>query len=862
MRSFLIIVVLGLVSLAARADHIIGGEMYYAYLGKNGTKNQYRITLKLFVRCDATSAQFDDAVDISLYDGTGRKVGDMSGVPRNKVEKYTATDVDPCIVNPPYICYQIGYYSQVVDLDPNTSGYIATFQRCCRRTNLTNIYSENNNVGATYYTTIPGTANGFDSNNSPVFNTEKGVIVCANNRFVYNYAAQDPDGDSLVYSFSTAYDGASRDVPKPPTSPPPPYQEVSYKSPFSASQPLGDKVTIDPKTGVISGIAPKSGLYIVTVSAREYRNGLYIGEHKKEFQFTVENCVRQVVASLPDKFIDCDGYVINFINNSTPNKEYIWDFGDGHTLTTTDRSTFPYQYKDTGTYRVKLMVDRSSSCGDSAYSTVKVYPVLKPSFAIAGLCITKPTNFINTSRNDIGNIEYYKWDFGETGLQNDTSNLASPTWQYTRPGDYTISLFTRTTKGCEKSISNKISIYDKPPFTASGDTLLCFYDGLQLHAESELTGSYSWRPLYNITGEQTPTPYVTPKKDTAYTVTFTDQTGCINSKTVKIDVVRQLIIKAPADSTICTGDPVDLVARSDHPYSFTWTQIDTRQVVGRGQKITVTPPRSVSYQLQANLGTCLARDTVSYRTVDPPRAYAGLDTTICYGEKIWLQASGGTYYSWTPTATVASPQQPRTLVWPKDTTTYVVTVTDTLGCPKPVQAAVVVNVVPPVPAFAGNDTIVTKGQPFQLHGTGGLVYRWSPPDGLSNPNIPDPITNLNREIVYHLKVYSKEGCLGEDDIRVRFMSGPEIYVPTAFTPNGDGINDIFRPIPVGVTKLEFFKVYNRWGEEVYSTREYLKGWDGKRNGRVMDAGTYVWIVQGVNEVGQTIQKKGTVVLIR
>ena len=110
--------------------------------------------------------------------------------------------------------------------------------------------------------------------------------------------------------------------------------------------------------------------------------------------------------------------------------------------------------------------------------------------------------------------------------------------------------------------------------------------------------------------------------------------------------------------------------------------------------------------------------------------------------------------------------------------------------------------------------------------------------------------------------YTREGCLGEDDIRVRFMSGPNIYVPNAFTPNGDGVNDVFRPLPVGITKLELFRVFNRWGEEVFRTNEYMKGWDGKTRGRVADAGTYVWIVQGTNTAGEQMEKRGTVTLIR
>lgn len=862
MRTVFLITILGLISLASRADHIIGGEMYYTWLSATGTGNNYQITLKLFVRCDATNAQIDPDVNIAIYDGAGNYYTTLREVPRNNLEQYTATDIDPCIVNPPYVCYQIAYYTTQVSLPFKPAGYYATFQRCCRRTRLTNIFSDDNNVGGTYFTKIPGTANNFDRNSGPRFSAEKGTIVCANSRFRYDYAATDPEGDSLVYSFSTAYTGGDRDDPKPDRSAAPPYTPVSYNAPFSASQPLGDKAAIDPKTGVISGIAPRAGLYIVTVSVNEYRNGVFIGEHKKEFQFTVENCVRQVVAALPDKFADCDGFVINFVNNSTPNKAYVWDFGDGNTYSTNSLATFPHTYADTGTYRVKLTVDPSSSCGDSAFSTVRVYPQLLPSFDFSGLCTTQPTQFTNTSTNDVGTFDYFKWDFGVTAATNDTSNHQAPTWQYTTPGNYTVKFFMSTTKGCEKEITKTIEIYDKPPFTSTGDTLHCIKDELQLHAESAMAGSFSWAPLYNIRGENTADPFVSPQKDTAYDVTFTDLTGCVNTKRVHIDVRDTLLVKTSADSVICTGDPVDLTATADGNYAFTWVNLDTRQIISRTNTVTVTPAGTGAYYVQVDLGSCNSRDSIFFRTVDPPDAFAGLDTTVCFGEKVLLQASGGAYYSWSPAETLTSPRQASTVAWPKDTTTYTVTVTDTLGCPKPVTAQRTIAVVPPVPAFAGNDTIIIKGQPFRLNASGGVQYLWSPADGLSSTTIPDPVTNYDRDITYHVKVYTQEGCMGEDDIHVRFMTGPEIYIPNAFTPNGDGVNDVFRPMPVGFTKMEYFRIYNRWGEEIFSSVQYLKGWDGKKNGSPAAADTYVWIVGGTNIAGQTVEKRGTVTLIR
>ena len=106
------------------------------------------------------------------------------------------------------------------------------------------------------------------------------------------------------------------------------------------------------------------------------------------------------------------------------------------------------------------------------------------------------------------------------------------------------------------------------------------------------------------------------------------------------------------------------------------------------------------------------------------------------------------------------------------------------------------------------------------------------------------------------------GCKGFDTVFVKVYKGPEYYLPNSFTPNNDGVNDIFRPIPVGIVSTEYFKIYNRNGLLLFQTNIWLKGWDGKYNGMSQPIGTYVWLIKGVDKRGNVIEKKGTVVLIR
>jgi gliding motility-associated-like protein len=174
-----------------------------------------------------------------------------------------------------------------------------------------------------------------------------------------------------------------------------------------------------------------------------------------------------------------------------------------------------------------------------------------------------------------------------------------------------------------------------------------------------------------------------------------------------------------------------------------------------------------------------------------------------------------------------------------------------------------------VRAFAGNDTVVVTGQPLQLQATGGLNFSWSPSLGLSDALIPNPVALFDAtpaEGYYRYKVVVTDqiGCVDSAYMRVQvFASGPEIYVPNAFTPNGDGKNDFFQIVAAGIQKVEVFRLYNRWGQMVYeSPITHSRGWDGNVSGKPQPSDTYVWMVKATDYLGNPIFKRGTFVLLR
>ena len=177
-----------------------------------------------------------------------------------------------------------------------------------------------------------------------------------------------------------------------------------------------------------------------------------------------------------------------------------------------------------------------------------------------------------------------------------------------------------------------------------------------------------------------------------------------------------------------------------------------------------------------------------------------------------------------------------------------------------------VTVLPEVIAFAGRDTSVVIGQPLQLNASGGLTYNWNPGTGLSSTSIANPIaryTTGSNQIRYRMITRDAANCADTAYLTVRvFQTAPSIFVPTAFTPNSDGKNDVIRPIMAGIKELKHFLIFNRWGQLVYETKQEGDAWDGKVNGQLQGTHVFVWTVSAIDYLDQPYFAKGLITLIR
>ncbi len=862
------------------ATHIAGGELYYEYTGPGVAANsaKYKLTMRLFKECNSSSAVnlATENVTIVVYNNPGlsfqRSVTLVYSAPPASQNPFQNTPgAIPCLTGNTSSCYLIGFYTGEIELPYTLNGYTLVWTRYTRMNPIANISGAD--LGATFTTQIPGAqALPTGNNSSPMFKLKDTIIVCRNQNLNLDYGAVDPDGDSLSYKFVSAFDGfgGSASNPAPfnsPTTIPSIFQLIplNYNNPYSGTSPLGSNVVINNSTGEITGAAPASpGKYVVCVAIEEWRNGEKINEHRKDFILTIGDCSVNQTYLGPD-IKTCNGITFTFINDTQGQfTSYAWSLGDGTT------STLPvvnHTYQDTGRFLVKLVATSSSGCKDSATKYVYVYPGFIPAIKVVGSCYQTPIKFYDSTKTAYGFVNSWKWDFGDLTTIADTATSKDTAWLYPSFGSYDVKLIATNSKGCIDTVTKNIIVRDKPiinlPFK---DTLICTIDTLALVANS--SGTFSWTPNYNIINPTSSNPLVYPKNTTTYIIKVNDN-GCINSDSIKVNTLEFIKVDAGLDSAICQTDTFRLRPISA-ALSYLWIS-STGVPVDPIKYPLVQPFVSTKYYVKANLGKCQDNDSVFIKVAPYPKVSAVDVNPICFGSKVQLNASivGSNFY-WTPTNSLLNPNTLTPVAGPSKTTNYIITSIDTVGCPKPVSDTITVVVVPIVTVNAGKDTAVVLNQPLPLfaytNAAAGSKVKWYPSTGLNFDTIYNPITILNigsDSIKYKVRVTTSEGCFGEDEIVVRlFRTEPDIFIPTAFTPNRDGKNDILKPICVGITKLDYFRIYNRWGQLIYETKEFENGWNGSFGGKEQASGTYVFMAQGVDYLGRVVFKKGTAVLIR
>jgi len=461
-NHLLLWLILSLSTVTVKASHIIGGEIIYTCIGEN----QYQVTLILYRDCTSFTP-FDNPAYMSIFTEDGVFV-DNFPLPSPDIIDIPAESDNPCLDAPDDVCVEQATYTTTITVPDATQGYLLVYQRCCRNAGIVNIETPDD-IGATYTQEIPPQEDAI-CNNSPVFNDFPPTVICTDDDIVFDHSATDPDGDSLAYFFYWPYQGASAFDPAPTIASPPPYTGVVWVTGYDEFYPVDatPPFEIDPATGILTGTATDEGRYVVGVVCREYRDGVWIGDHIRDFQFNVVACTPAVVAEFEvggiifdditpeEEYLNCTDFTVSFVNNSVGGTDYMWDFGDGST-STLDEPT--HVYADTGSYTVMLIVNPGFTCADTAIGIINLYNTLTADYDFIAGCSGTPVQFTDASiSTEAGDIVSWSWNFDDGG----SSTLEDPAHEYADGGTYSVILTVMTDVGCQSTITYDVFVESGP----------------------------------------------------------------------------------------------------------------------------------------------------------------------------------------------------------------------------------------------------------------------------------------------------------------------------------------------------------------------------------------------------------------
>jgi len=337
------------------------------------------------------------------------------------------------------------------------------------------------------------------------------------------------------------------------------------------------------------------------------------------------------------------------------------------------------------------------------------------------------------------------------------------------------------------------------------------------------------------------------------------------------------LLQAGPDTTICNiGQEVTLYAVNNGPspsagFSYSWTP-QTNVADPSAAPTTLTVPGFRNYYVLQTVDAngCYLRDSVKILvkpftgTLTPGHAEA------CLGDPTPLHAGGGTHYNWydnasltsVPTATLdcTNCPDPKALP-PLGTTNYYVLIKSSVGCLDTLHTSVLVHDNPVIEAYP-TDTTIKYGKSLVLHAQGGSFYAWSPTSSLNDSYLTSPTATPKEPTTYVVIGTNEFGCMSKDSVMVDIDYKAITMVPNAFSPNGDGVNDVFKVPDLSYRKLLAFIVYDRWGRKVFETTNPEIGWDGTHNNKQVDIGVYSYFIK-LGFANNTVETyKGDVTLIR
>ena len=750
------------------ASHIAGGNIEFV---RTDNPEQFRLSLNLYVddASRSSDAVIDSTIILSIFRSSDNQL--MGDYRLKLVRRLLLVYANPACARTRGLQTSEVRYSGIIQLDPtqfsDPAGYYIVWEKCCRNSNVVNVKNPESS-GMIYYLTFPPLLkNGVSFiNSSPVFLTPNAEYICVNKPFSLAFRATDPDGDELRYSLVTPYND---NIYKPagfnnsPDSPA--YRLLNWVSGFSAQQAItgNPSLGIGSSSGILTVRPDRLGLFVFTVLCEEYRQGVKIGEVRRDHQILV---------------VDCDP---------------------------------------------------------------KVPP--KPSLTAIDPVGHSPLQFCEGSavllQTDTDSMFNYQWQHDGYNLPGETK----PGLRAIEPGGYTV--VKSFAKICTRdSISDVFRLTLKPSPKASitaQDTVLCPTRPITLAANQQADFQYQWRQENkDILGATTATYSVSLAGQYSLKIynTTTDCTS-LDSITVKSGPLQQVRLTSKTSQTLCEGTTL-IASTSPDSTGFQYAWIRNGVAVPTANRSL--PNASIGdYAVTVTDSThCALTSTIVHVN---PRPTPILDSLppFCGPTEASLPLSasppGGTFSG--PGITNNS-FDPASAGVGQHRVHYVVT--NEFGCMADTSRLISVLMLPTVEL--GPDQRIRAGSTTRLDGPTGsnLTYQWTS-GTLSTQLSNNSSINVSpaQTTTYRLTVLTNGACPVSDDVLIEVSPG--LFVPTAFSPNNDGLNDTWSFTGINAFPECSVRIYNRWGELIFQASPYSQPWDGTYHGQRVGSGVYQFMIR-------------------
>jgi len=570
----------------------------------------------------------------------------------------------------------------------------------------------------------------------------------------------------------------------------------------------------------------------------------------------------------------CNNSAASFQVTANNYDSITYNFGDGQSLTTTSNSVF-HVYINGGNYFPTAIIKNNAGCTVplATVDTIKVDKIKAGYTATQqGFCGFTTVNFSDTTHAFFG-VTSVAWNFGD-GNNGNGSNVSH---NYFAAGNYAVQMIVTGKSGCRDTVVKQvvITIKNRPvvtigaPSTACTRTPVAFSSTVQ---SADAVSIMQWTLSNGVTNSNASFNYTFLQPGT-YNIRLVAGTvnGCFDTAYASIVINPSPTVLASADFNLCRGSSTPLTATGNGVTQWSWSPLQGLSCYNCASPVA-SPLTTTPYVVQGtNSFGCTGSDTVVITVIQPFKLTLSSADSICIGESTNLLASGASSYSWSPAnglnnTTVANPTASPTV-----TTIYRVVGYDGFNCFT--DTGFVTVAVGQYPVInLGPDLLLATGtlQPLTTTVQNGPITKWlwTPSADLSCSTCPLPIATIRKDQQFIVKGTTAYGCSDTDTLMIKtFCQSAQVFIPNAFTPDGDGYNDVLMVRASGIALVKTFRIFNRWGEVVFEKGNFQPnlpqyGWNGKIKGADSGPDVFVYTAEVVCENGTTYTYKGNVSILK